>query len=492
MKPEPIFGLGLNAYSPLVSRQQRLNCFFDVRLDKDKEALICRGTPGSVLSVTLPNAPIRGWWVVNNLLYVVAGAGFYSVSTLGVVTTINTSVILTASGIVGMMDNGFHVMITDGVGGYAYTLVAGSYAQVALNAAGSFAKLTDANFPNGASTCHFLNGFAIAEQQPNSRRFSVSAAYDLTNWSYNSLPIYGTKDDYSDNIQAVEAVKGTLVPMGLGSIEFWQTVGTTPFPFSRIPGATQAVGLAAVNSRAHLNESLVFLGTSQDGGVQVFKLDGYQATPISTSDIDYIIKTFTTWQDAVGLTYLIDGHHMYQLTFPTAGRSFLYDDKTTFWSEVQTGLSLQARHFANIGIAFNSKNYVSDSSTGRIYQLSDQVYTDNGTPIKRQVASRHIHEGGNLFSIAQVFADFETGVGLQDGQGSDPKVMLQISKDNGRTFGPEKWADLGAVGKYLTRAFWRRLGRGRDFVFQLTVTDSVKFTIVHASATKKIAKEASQ
>jgi len=43
----------------------------------------------------------------------------------------------------------------------------------------------------------------------------------------------------------------------------------------------------------------------------------------------------------------------------------------------------------------------------------------------------------------------------------NPVVMLEISRDGGRTFVSAGEADLGASGQYLDRARWRRLGRTR-------------------------------
>jgi hypothetical protein len=61
--------------------------------------------------------------------------------------------------------------------------------------------------------------------------------------------------------------------------------------------------------------------------------------------------------------------------------------------------------------------------------------------------------------------------------------MLQVSRDGGRTFGAEKWVSIGKVGQYLSpRAIWRRLGSARDFVFQFTLTDPVKFTLIGGAA----------
>ena len=59
--------------------------------------------------------------------------------------------------------------------------------------------------------------------------------------------------------------------------------------------------------------------------------------------------------------------------------------------------------------------------------------------------------------------------------------MLQVSKDNGRSWGTELWASLGAVGETTRRVVWRRLGMGRDWTFKLRVTDAAKFVISSAS-----------
>lgn len=466
MKVIPLFGSGVQSYSAIATAQRRLNCFYDPRTDSDKAAAFIRGTPGSVLWITLPVYPIRGWRVVNNILYVVAKNNLYKVTTAGVATYLGT--LTTLAGRVEIADNGLQLAIVDGTNGYTFT-IAGS----------TFARITDANFPNGATSIAFLDGRFIVET-PNSRQFVVGQAYDGTNWTPYT---FATKENDSSLLVAVEVLNGMLVLWGANSIEFWQDVGTTPLPFARINGATQTWGLAATGSRAALNNTEVFLGQNPQGHVQVLMLNGYAPTRISTSDIEYIINSFSIFSDAVALTYMIDGHPMYQLTFPTGGRSFLYDALTGLWQEVQTGTDLIARHFGNYGIVFNLDNYISDSTTGNIYILKTEAYTDNGTPIKRQLRTRHITNGGNLFNVSELYLDIETGVGLQTGQGSDPKMMMQVSKDGGRTFGVERMVGMGKVGQYRTpRLITRRWGQARDFVWQFTVTDPVKFAIANGAA----------
>ena len=53
-------------------------------------------------------------------------------------------------------------------------------------------------------------------------------------------------------------------------------------------------------------------------------------------------------------------------------------------------------------------------------------------------------------------------------------VMIQISRDNGRTWGIERWVSLGPVGTYKRRVTVNRCGRGRDFLIRWRITDPIK------------------
>lgn len=465
MRPVPLFGSGISSFSQVVTSQRRLNCFYDLRQDGDSSEMIVRGTPGWLAALDLGMGPIRGFWVVGGNMYVVSANKLFKVSPLLLVTTLGT--LANASTFVSMSDNQTQILIVDGVAGYILTI-----------ATGVLTVIGDAAFPNGATTCTFIDGRFIVNKI-NTRQYYISAFYDGTIWSPS---IFASKENSSDNLVAADVLNGTIILWGASTMEFWQDVGASPNPFARINGATQTWGLGAVFSRAFLSNTMIFLGVNPQGSVQVMKLSGYVPTRISTSDVENIINNFGTFTDAVALTYMVDGHPMYQLTFPTGNRSFLYDDLTGQWGEVQTGLALTGRHFGQIGTVFNTINYISDASSGVIYAINENAYTDNGAAVKRQVRTRHVHANGNDFSGAEVVLVMETGVGLQNGQGSDPQVAMRISKDGGRTFGYSRTTSLGKVGQYRApRVRFRRLGSGRDFVFEFTVTDPVKFVIAYGA-----------
>lgn len=58
--------------------------------------------------------------------------------------------------------------------------------------------------------------------------------------------------------------------------------------------------------------------------------------------------------------------------------------------------------------------------------------------------------------------------------------MLQYSDDSGKTWSNERWARAGALGQYRKRVRWTRLGRSRDRIFRVVMTDPVYWVLIDA------------
>jgi hypothetical protein len=467
LRPVPLFGSSTNAKSRVVTVQRRLNCYFEQRKDGDKTKVSCYGTPGLAPKFTISTPgglPIRGWLGTQSALYLVAYNQFQSVNNSGGPLFAGT-VSSTATNCV-LATNGTQTLIADGGSGYIYTPAAATFAAI------------PANYPPTARTVTFVSGFFAAEQ-PGSQKFWVSNANDGSTW--NALA-FASASAYSDNIVAVDNLAGNLVTFSEQHTEFWQNAGLTPQPFVPILSAANEYGLAAIYSRAHVAESLMFLAQNREGQKQVVRLNGFTPEVVSDPDIESLINGFSTTSDAEALAYGTDTHKFYQITFPTAGRSFLYDTATGLWSEAQTGASVNpTRHNGRFSTYFQGQTVVSDYATSQVYTLDPNAYTDNGATIIREVTTRHVLSEFNRVRVAALYLDMETGVGLQAGQGSNPQIMLQYSKDNGRTWSAERWVSLGAVGKYFQRVIWRRFGSTRDATFKIRMSDPVKFVITQGA-----------
>jgi hypothetical protein len=465
----PLFGASTVGKSAVVTVQRRLNCYFELRKDADKTKVACYGTPGLVAAFTLSGSPgglpVRGWVGTQSSLYIVAYNTFTPYNSNGTALAASAS-IGTTSGNVSLAVSGNQVVIVDGSSAYLYNISGASISTI-----GSFPA-------TGAKTVTFVAGFFVAEQ-PGTQTFCVSNANDGSTW--NALA-FASASQYSDNIVAVDNLSGNLITFSQQHTEFWQNAGLTPEPFTPILSAASEYGLAAIFSRAHVAESICFLAQNREGQYQVCQIQGLGVRVISDPDIDALINGLGTVSDAVGMTRGTDTHKFYQLNFPTANRSLLYDTHSGLWCDVQTGASISpVRHQANLSAYCNGQLFYSDYQTNQIYSMSPSAYTDNGAVIAREVDTRHVFSDFNRVRISALYIDMETGVGLQSGQGSNPKIMLQYSKDNGRTWSAERWVSLGMVGQYLTRVIWRRFGSTRDATWRIRMTDPVKFVITEGA-----------
>lgn len=60
-------------------------------------------------------------------------------------------------------------------------------------------------------------------------------------------------------------------------------------------------------------------------------------------------------------------------------------------------------------------------------------------------------------------------------------IDLRYSKDGGHNWSDWRRLELGDTGDFVKRIETRRIGRGRQFVFEVRVTDPVKADILAAS-----------
>ena len=398
---------------------------------------------------------------VGDYLYCCHRDSLYRINNAAVGERLGTLAPLSTSGAVGFADNGTQLMMVDGIAGYIVTLATGAFAQIA-----------DADFPNGATSVTFLDGYFIVDSPSNPGRFYLSALYDGTNW--NALA-YATAESNPDNLVRPMAERSLLALFGDYSTEVWANTGALDFPFSRMQGAAVEWGLAAAASAAKFDDSLCWLARNRLGQVSVVRAAGLDIQRVSTPELDYLFSTYSAVTDATAFGFVLNGHPLYALSFPTASRTWLYDGKTGAWSEWQSyGLT---RHRGATQTSFLNEIMVGDYANGKIYKLKPDVYTDNGQTIAREIVGGHI-----VGPISEIEVDLETGVGLATGQGSDPQIMLSLSRDGGHSFGVEKWKSAGKIGEYRHKARWRRLG-GRDdddIVPKIRITDPVEVNILGA------------
>ena len=415
------------------------------------------------MPVSFGDTPIRGGIPIDDSIYCVHRGTFWEINNAGVTT--NRGTLGTTSGRVQMAYNGTQIAIVDGTSYYVYTIASTNFATVTTNL---IATPIDVTYQDSYGILTFADG-----------RFQITSAYAFQ--TLDALD-FATAESNPDGLVRGIADHGEIVLCGSKVVEFWGNSGGQDFPYSNQRGSSLEFGLAAPWSLVKYNDSLAGLFRNEMGQVQVMMLVGHALRKISSNELDSIINAYGAVSDATALAFMVGGHPMYQINFASAGKSWLYDAHSDMWSPLESGLS-GGRDRAEILFDFLNKPRVTDYSNGNIYTLDVGTYTDNGTAIPREIISRHIGDGFSQLAIHELQVNFEMGVGLISGQGSDPQVMMSFSNDHGKTWSNEEWVAMGAIGEYLTRAQWDRLGSEYVWTFKFRITDPVEVVITSGAIT---------
>jgi hypothetical protein len=449
-----------------INPQQTVNFYpiLDQQGGKHTKALI--GTPGLIEFCDLEKeVELRNMIVMGDYLYAVGGATLYKIDSDGSETALG-GVLSTSLGYVWMAHDSTYIMVVDpGVDGYTQT------------GAGDLTVIADGDFPTPSSLT-WQDGYFIISKA-DSGRFYISASYDPTTW--DALD-HATAEANPDDLVAAFSSNLALWLFGKETIEVWYNSGASAFPFTRMSGAFITTGLGAAGSLAAMLGTLFWLNDRRE----VVKAEGFSAGNVSTDQIVYHFEQFTTVSDAVGFCYSQEGHAFYVLNFPTEKETWVYDIGEDIWHERESYPVLvdgsQGRHRGNCYAYFAGKHLVGDYENGKIYELDLDTYTDDTEVIRRKRVTQIIHQDRKNLFFPKFEVEFEAGVGLVSGQGSDPQAMLRISDDGGHTWGNEHWRDIGEIGKYGKRAIWRRLGRSRNRTFEIVIADPIKAVILGAYA----------
>lgn len=296
----------------------------------------------------------------------------------------------------------------------------------------------------------------------------------------SSALAFSSKDGAPDDLVSLIVDHREVYLLGESSSEVWVDSGLFPFAFQRIPGTSTQHGIAAKFSVARLGNSFAYLSKNIRGDGQVMMMNGYTPTRISTHAVEYSIEGGYI-ADARAWTYLIEGHEVYVVSFPTLDLTWAYDIATGMWHKwlwVDTN-NVFHRHRGNCHSHFQGMNLVGDWENGQIYMLDPNNYTDNGNEIRRVRRAPHLISDYQRQYFSELQIHFQPGVGLPDN--TVPQAMLRWSDDGGSTWSNEHWSSIGVQGAYKNRAIWRRLGQSRDRIFEVVVTDPINAVITAAN-----------
>lgn len=417
-----------------------INCYREVAGGRSRYVL--RSVLGTVDFGTMGQIFLRAMNEIDGSVYAVAGGYLHKIASDGTVTQL------------GGVSDGEDTVI-DGNNGKVTVTANGNYY---VWDGSTLSAPTPGAFSSFGSHC-FLNNFTLLTEK-NGRRVQISGAADPT--SLGGSDFVTTELNDSDNVRII-AISGNAWVFKEEAIEIFSVATGTLTPLS---SATIEKGLKSFKLLTKIPNGAAFIGTDN-----TVYLAGQQVTPISTPFIEESIRDFT----ATHMFFYEDAGHKFVCLRFSDRPAWVYDLASQEWHERAEGTDIDPWSVVNTVQAYGKQ--IAGSDLGSLYTL-ERVNADADHPLVRRAIGTLDFED-NRTSVPRLTIRGESG-STSSGQSFDDPVQcwLRLSKDNGRTWGVERWRDLGALGDYEKIAVWRANGSfRRSLTAEFNMTDAVDVPI---------------
>jgi hypothetical protein len=391
----------------------------------------------------------------------------------------------------------YKVLSVDAYGNATLSLISGGgVSPSVVGTIGSTGGVATETFgPILAKTGAYLDSFFIVNP-PNTGQIYISDPLDGTTWDPTE---YATKEGYPDKIGFLLADHQELMVAGESHSEVWNAPGADPtFPYQPNESYSMSIGTSSPWCGCSLRDGPVWIGASLRGAPIAYFAGGFQPQRISTHAIEQVWASFKplyaaqglpNLYDAVSFVYELDGHEIWQTSFPIADQTWAYDRTASMqigkpiWHERNSfdGANFH-RHRANCYAAVLGGQYVGDFAAtgygaGNIYLMSDTLYEDNGQPITCIRTLPHICEQRLRQFFQKLQIDLQTAAG-----GVALTIVITWSDDGGVTFvgGGANFTYTTSTTLTLDRAVFWQLGSADDRVFSISVTGNAPKALINA------------
>jgi len=440
--------------SRVVSVQNTTNMYMQVNQYSDKPVSL-QSFPGQKLASSVDGDNERGCHVMNGQAYRVVDNSLYRVDSSnshaqkGVITG-NDRCIFADDG-----DN--LVIVSDKV--YVYT-----------ESTNSFQENTNVNLVDVLSVGIINNQF-IYTTPLLSFMSSPGDPFDVS-----GLDGIGAESN-PDRLVRDYPFNQTIYRFGVETLEPWYNSGVGSPPIDRIDGQQKNIGIGAIHSVANTDDYVYWLGDDKS----VYRIRGNTEEKVSDDALSNFIERASKIDDAIGFTLTIQGQDFYILTFPAANRTFALNSALgqQGWFNLSSTTQNSA-YSATSSISVYGRTYVANKGKWLTLEL-DEYTQDSDVTLRRRTTGELQAKDFSLNSDSMVMSrltlDVEQGVGLVTGQGSVPRIMVEVSIDSGRSFPHVAWMELGRLGEHTLRTEVDLIARGQSFIFRLNMSDPVPLTI---------------
>jgi hypothetical protein len=416
---------------------------------------------------------VRGMHWLLGVLYAVIGNGLYSVTAGGILTQVGTGI--PGAGFVRMADN-LNCLVV---------LLPNSRIMFEYTPAGGLVQDFSSTFLQfGAIDVWYVDSYMVflaigGREFYNDDGAAVSLTGPIT-FTQGGDPF--PREFGTDPFVGMCVDHRMILMMGSNTSEGYFTssaatvTGTTPFQAAPDAFITQGVHPSCAYSIALQDQSVMWVAND----LTVRRRNGQTPTRISNNGIEAILNEYQTQLGGCyALCPTVQGHPMWILVIPAAGRTIAYDCLTNEWFELYSSTTKQRQWRPLCYVNFYGKQLVGDSISGQIGVLDTNIFAEFGSPMTAEWTTQSVYSNNNRIVHQRLEAVVTVGgAPTSAGLANGAQLTMQLSDDYGNTFRSREMDALGNVGNRALRAIWTGLGQSRHRVYRFLLSDPTQLFAV--------------
>ncbi len=286
-------------------------------------------------------------------------------------------------------------------------------------------------------------------------------------YSVNPLK-YGSAEADPDPIMAVEKFRGELYAIGRYTIEAFQDVGNSLFPFQRIPGALITRGAIGRKAACVFMDTFAFVGSRRNEPLAVWSGMNGSTVKLSTREIDQILQGYSEYDliSCVVEAKIEDNHQFLYVHLPD--KTLVYDAagsaavQEPVWFTLGSGNDEDKTYRARFMVWCDNRWTFGDPTKAQIGTFTNKVSSHYGEVVGWEFGTQIVYNEGKGALIHEL--ELVTLSGRVE-FGADPVVWTSYSTD-GTTWSQEHPKRAGKTGERNIRLSWLQQGNFRQWRIQ--------------------------
>lgn len=272
---------------------------------------------------------------------------------------------------------------------------------------------------------------------------------------------YGSSELDPDPVKALLKLRNEAIALNRHTIEHFDNIGGTGFPFQVINGAQIQRGTIGTHTCCIFMEQIAFIGGGRNEEVSIYIAINGRSNSIATKTINDILRSYTEAQLEAAKIESVNDRGSYLLYVHLPDQTLVYDGTasqqlgTPVWCKLSSGLGVLSQYRARNFVHCYGRWNVGDPQSSTIGYTDETIGSHWGSHVSWEISTQIFYNEGRgaIFSELELVA--LTGQVAND---TTPKLIRESHSEDGLTWSNEVTISTGEVGERAKKLLWRKLG----------------------------------